>query len=332
MVAQVDFDYIRTRPLKLFSRLVSYLLFEGRPLTTRGQWINPLVFMHFAIEKRLPQLKKVKTPIFILGTGRSGTTILGIVLSMHKEVGFLNEPKALWHSVYPYEDLIGSYSRGKASYRLEVSDVSYEIKKSAARLFGAYLTSTFSKRVVDKYPELIFRVPFVNSLFSDAKFLFLVRNGWDTCHSIEGWSDRLGKQKNGEIHDWWGVNNRKWNLLVEQIVPEHEDLAPFTDQMLKWTNHVDMAAVEWIVTMREGVKLEKEFPNEVLRVNYEDLCESPKVVMQSIIKFCQLSSDDEIFFNYTESTLHSVKAKQPFKLTKEIEIPFYQTMKQLGYS
>ena len=331
MVAQVDSNYLRTRPLKLFSRLVSYLLFEGRPLTTRGQWINPLIFMHLAIEKRLPQLKKVKTPIFILGTGRSGTTILGIVLSMHKEIGFLNEPKALWHSVYPYEDLIGSYSRGKASYRLEVSDVSYKIKKSAARLFGAYLASTFSKRVVDKYPELIFRVPFVKGLFSDAKFLFLVRNGWDTCHSIEGWSDRLGEQKNGEIHNWWGVNNRKWNLLVEQIIPEHEDLAPFADQMLKWTNHVDMAAVEWIVTMREGMKLEKEFPNEVLRVNYEELCKSPKIVMQSIIEFCQLSNDDEIFFNYTESTLHSVKAKQPFKLAKEIEKPFYQTMKQLKY-
>ena len=90
MIAQLESLYIRSRPWKLWSRLISYGLFEGRPLTTRGQWINPLVFAHFAVEKHLPRLRRVEKPVFILGTGRSGTTILGIVLSMHREVGFLN--------------------------------------------------------------------------------------------------------------------------------------------------------------------------------------------------------------------------------------------------
>jgi len=331
MVAQVDIDYIRKRPLKLYSRLVSYFLFEGRPLTTRGQWINPFLFFHFALEKRLPQFKKVIKPVFILGTGRSGTTILGIVLSMHKDVGFLNEPKALWHSIYPHEDLIGSYSREQATYRLGASDVSETNKKSARRLFGAYLALSFSKRLIDKYPELIFRVPFVKTLFPDAKFLFLVRNGWDTCHSIEGWSARLGKQKNGEVHDWWGVNNRKWNLLIEQVVSNHEDLASYVNQMREWTNHVDMAAVEWIVTMREGMKQEREHPKDVFRVTYEELCAAPRSEVESIVDFCQLSKDDGIFLDYAESTLRSVEAKQPFKLAKEIEKPFHDTMAQLGY-
>lgn len=330
MVAQLNADYIRTRPLKIFPRLISYLLFEGRPLTTRGQWMNPLIFAHFSIVKKIPQFKKIKQPVYILGTGRSGTTILGIVLSMHRDVGFLNEPKAIWHSVYPSEDLIGSYSRGKAAYRLDASNASSQEKKSLRRLLGAYLTISFSKRVVDKYPELIFRVPYVKALCHDAKFLFLVRNGWDTCHSIEAWAGQLGKQKNGEIHDWWGANRRKWILLVEQIIPEHQDLAPFSSQMLNWTNHVDMAAVEWIVSMREGMKLVKKHPNEVLRVNYEELCISPKTTMQSIMKFCEFSTDD-VFLDYTESALHTVEKREPFTLAKELEKPFSETMKQLGY-
>ena len=107
MVAQLDRLYVSTRPTKAYSRLVSYLLFEGRPLTTKGQWINPLVAAHFGLEKRLPQFRQVKQPVFILGTGRSGTTILGLILSLHRDVGFLNEPKALWHSVNPADDLIG---------------------------------------------------------------------------------------------------------------------------------------------------------------------------------------------------------------------------------
>ncbi len=101
MPAQLDSLYIRTRPTKAVSRLISYALFEGRPLTTRGRWINPLVFALSGTLKTLPQIKKVKKPIFIIGMGRSGTTILGVVMSMHRDVGFLNEPKALWHSIYP---------------------------------------------------------------------------------------------------------------------------------------------------------------------------------------------------------------------------------------
>jgi hypothetical protein len=110
------------------------------------------------------------------------------------------------------------YARGGAlSFRSSDTDG----RKWIQRIYGAYLAATFSGRVVDKYPEMIFRAPFVNALFPDAKFLFLMRNGFDTCHSIENWSSRLGDQVNGEVHDWWGVNRRKWKLLVAQAVPSH---------------------------------------------------------------------------------------------------------------
>ena len=331
MIAQLDSRYLRIRPWKLWSRLVSYALFEGRPLTTKGRWINPLVFAHFAVEKRLPQLKRVERPVFILGTGRSGTTILGIVLSMHREVGFLNEPKALWHAIHPEEDLIGSYSRGVAHYRLGEADANSGMKRSANRLFGAYLAATLSRRVVDKYPELIFRVPFVRSLFPDARFLFLVRSGWDTCHSIEGWSNRLGEQLADETHDWWGVDRRKWNLLVEQIVPEHPDLAVHTEAMRIWTNQADMAAVEWIVTMREGLRLMRDYPADVMRVDYEDLCRSPRQKIQEIAAFLELKPDDEPFLDYAEQTLKQTPDKQPFELSPLIADAFWETMTQLGY-
>jgi len=331
MIAQIDSFYIQMRPWKLWSRMLSYTLFEGRPLTTKGQWINPLIFALFNIEKRLPRLKRVTKPTFILGTGRSGTTILGIVLSMHREVGFLNEPKALWHSFHPEEDLIGSYARNDARYRLSDAEATPKRIEHAHRLFGAYLRVTFSQRVVDKYPELIFRVPFVKGLFPDAKFLFLVRNGWDTCHSIEGWSNRLGEQVADETHDWWGVDRRKWNMLVEQIVPEHPDLAVNADAMRCWTKQTDMAAVEWIVTMREGLRLMREYPAEVMRVDYEDLCRSPRQKIQEIAAFMEISPDDEPFLNYAEQTLKQTPDKQPFELNPLIAGAFVETMSQLGY-
>ena len=185
MIAQISPDYIKTRPMKALTRLISYALFEGRPVTTKGRWINPLVFSILkSVSTNNSSYKPVKKPIFILGTGRSGTTILGIVLSMHREVGYLNEPKAIWHLIYPHEDIIGNYSQTDAKYRLTAEDTTDEMRQRAAQMFGAYLTTTRSERVVDKYPELIFRVDFVRALFPDARFIFLVRNGWDTCQSI----------------------------------------------------------------------------------------------------------------------------------------------------
>lgn len=310
---------------------MSYGLFEGRPLTTSGQWINPLVFAHFAVEKHLPRLRRVEKPVFVLGTGRSGTTVLGMVLSMHREVGFLNEPKALWHAIHPEEDLIGSYARGVARYRLGAVDATPVRVRYAYRLFGAYLAATFSRRVVDKYPELVFRVPFVKAIFPDAKFLFLVRNGWDTCHSIDNWSSRLGQNVVGEVHDWWGVDRRKWNLLVGQIVPEHADLAPHAEAMRTWTNQTDMAAVEWIVTMREGMSLVGQYPNDVLRVDYEKLCNSPSEVLHDVVGFMGISEFDATFFRYSTAILKPSPAKSPLTLHPSIAGAFDETMEKLGY-
>lgn len=330
MVAQINRHYIRTRPPKLWSRLLSYALFEGRPLTTKGQWINPFIFAHFGIEKRLPQLKKVKAPIFILGTGRSGTTVLGIVLSVHRDVGFLNEPKAMWHSIYDGEDLIGSYSRASARYRLDENDATAEIRNAAHRLYGAYLRVTFSNRVVDKYPEMVFRRPFLKATFPDAKFLFLARNGWDTCASVSDWSDRLGTDEDQETHDWWGADRRKWNLLLEQILPEHADLAPHIDEMQDWADQRAMAAVEWIVTMREGMALCEKHPDDVMHVNYESLCKNPRETLEQIASFAELR-EDSTYIKYGSDVLASAKQTEPFDLPECLIEPFEQTMRDLGY-
>lgn len=329
MVAQIDSDYLKARPTRLWSRLLSYALFEGRPLTTRGQWINPVLFRLFAFQKRLPQMRKVKKPIFILGTGRSGTTILGIVLSMHRDVGFLNEPKALWSTLRDDEDLIGSYHRGPARYRLGVEDAAYSLINDAHRVYGAYLRFTMTQRVVEKYPELIFRVPFVREIFPDAKFLFLSRDGWDTCASIENWSARFGSNVGAETHDWWGVNRRKWSLLIDQLIPEHADLAPHAQTLRSFTDHRAMAATEWIITMREGLGLVDSYPRDVLHVSYAELCANPEKVCTKIAEFVDLQPDP-VFVKYAKATLSPPKPKKEFPIPMELETPFRDTCTALA--
>jgi len=329
MVAQIDSAYIKIRPTKTISRLLSYALFEGRPLTVRGQWINPIVFAQLAMWKHLPQTRKVQKPIFILGTGRSGTTILGVLLSMHRNVGFLNEPKAMWHTIYPHEDVIGSYDRGEASYRLDVQDTTPEVCRIAHKLFGGYLLSTFSSRVVDKYPELIFRVPFVREIFPDAQFIFLVRDGWETCASINSWSKRHGKSE-GEIHDWWGANQRKWYLMLDQLVAPDPCFANAIEAIRGFDRHLDMAATEWVVTMREGLRVKREYGEAVHLLKYEDLVSAPETVLGELLDFCKLPADER-FMSYAKATLKPAKPHAPYDLHQAILPLFRETLGELGY-
>jgi len=330
MVAQINSLYIRTRAYKFFSRLISYACFEGRPLTTRGRWINPFIFTLFDIIKRMPQRKIVKKPLFIIGTGRSGTTILGIVMSMHRNVGYLNEPKALWHAIYSFEDLIGSYSRGDALYRLNESHVSEKIKRYAHRLYGAYLWIIGSERVMDKYPEMIFRAPFVKSIFPDAKFLFLVRNGWDTCVSISEWSKNKGKQFKGENHDWWGVDKRKWHYLVNQLVSRDPAFKSIFPEIRTFEEQTDMAAVEWIVTMREGLTLMKTMPDSIMMVRYEDLTCRPVQTLCNIFNFADLGMD-RTCLNYGKHVLSPKSMRAPFDMHPSLRPIFDDTMRWLDY-
>ena len=330
MIAQLDMDYIRTRPYKAASRLASYVLFQGRPLLGRWRWLNPLLFAQFNFVKRMPQLKKVEKPLYIVGIGRSGTTIMGKILSMHSHINFLNEPKALWHAIYPEEDVIGSYSRGLAHYRLGAEDVTPQVRRAAHCLYGYCLALTASKRILDKYPSFIFREYFLKAIFPDAKLIFLVRNGWDTIRSIVVWSERRGKKVGQEVYNWWGADRRKWRLLVEDIVASDPMLARSYAEIAAFTRNEDMAAVEWVVTMQQGLRLKQYMPDSIYQVRYEELTAHPERTLKNLLAFCELPHDPTLL-SYAQRVLASASSKKPLLLHPAVEGHFLETMQTLNY-
>ena len=331
MFAELDPVYIRMSPSKAVSRVLSKVVFEGRPIPARWQWTNRIDLMLLRLATHMPEAKKISRPIFILGTGRSGTTILGKVLSMHPDVGFLNEPKLMWHIAYPDEDMIGTYTRGSAHYRLTADQVTEDVCRAIHRMYGLYLLTTGARRVLDRYPELIFRVPFVLAIFPDAKFLFLVRNGNDCARSVEWWCKQWSRvTKNGDIHDWWGVNNRKWDLLVKEVVDHDPDFAAISAKLSRLSRHVDRAAVEWTVTMREGLDLLKRFPQQVHLVRYEELTNRPHETLSNIAEFCELRAGHKILA-YASRVLAPLSSKEVPDLDPAIRPMFEQTMRLMDY-
>lgn len=331
MKLKIDSLYFKLRPVNAFFRVASELVFEGRQMPARWMWANYFSASLLKLSILLPQLKKIYNPIFIIGMGRSGTTILSKVLSLHPDISLLDEPKLLWHIAYPLEDLAGNYSKDNAYYELGENDANGQISQAMHRMYGFYLTCTRSTRILDKYPELIFRVPFVRSIFPDAKFVFIIRNGANTIRSVENWSQQYGfKANNGDIYDWWGVNNRKWRLLVEQLVfPDpifnncYENVANFESQR-------DKAAVEWILTMRQGLRLIEKIPQNIYSLHYEDLINHPERELNQIIDYCKLSYDIKLI-TYALNKLTEMPYNPQLEIHPSIRSLFEETMCSVGY-
>ncbi len=330
MVAQIDRQMILRRPWKIPGRLICYALIEGRPLTTRGRWINPLVFAGYRLARLVPAPWRAGPPIFIIGTGRSGTTILGKILAMHRDAVFLNEPKALWHHAHGGEDIIGSYSSAPARIALGPSPRAPQIAARLRRVYRWALFWGMGRRIVDKYPELVFRIPFVQSLFGQARFIAILRDGVDTCVSVVQWSGAHGRRRPGQCHDWWGRNDRKWRAIVDQLVPADPDLAPLAAHLAGARDRRDRAAVEWILAMRAALKAEADHPRAVLCIGYEQLCADPRRVLGKVRAHCDLRPDP-VFDAYASAALGPAPARGTLALMPELVAPFRKTLEQTGY-
>ncbi len=135
------------------------------------------------LSRVLPLADPPRSPAFIVGCPRSGTTLLLDALRASGELATVqSEGHILWDEFHHPRDHAWSSDAVAPS---EISEEERAYLCLAIRLFAR------GGRFVDKTPANCLRVPYLEALFPDATFVFLRRRGADNVSSLmEGWRAR----------------------------------------------------------------------------------------------------------------------------------------------
>lgn len=122
-----------------------------------------------------PPVDEVPTPVFIVGFPRSGTTLLDTILGRLPDTIVLEEQPL----ISEIERAIGGAGSAGA---LTPQDIAAHRRRYRDRLLAANPTAA-GKRIVDKHPLHMARMPVIHALFWDARILFVERHPFDVVLS-----------------------------------------------------------------------------------------------------------------------------------------------------
>lgn len=139
-------------------------------------------------------------PIIIIGSPRSGTTILGNLLAEHPGLHYEEEPRLTWR-----------YNNDNKSDFLTTKDLNESKKKLIRDTFEKRLRKSGKKRLLEKTPSNALRPEFVDAIFPDSKIIYIsrdpiecilsIRNLWlKKAHGIKNISKSNYLRRLREIH------------------------------------------------------------------------------------------------------------------------------------
>jgi hypothetical protein len=147
---------------------------------------------------------------FIVGSARSGTTLLRRIVDAHPQIAILREQhwlpkwferrKGVTPEGFATPELVSELIKYEKFARLNISREQLEgllisdepVKYSdfVTGVFDLYGQAQGKPLVGDKTPAYVERMPTLHALWPEAKFVHLIRDGRDVCLSILDWKKR----------------------------------------------------------------------------------------------------------------------------------------------
>jgi glycosyltransferase involved in cell wall biosynthesis len=224
---------------------------------------------------------------FLIGCGRSGTTIVGEVLGRHPGVQYFFEPYHLWATIDPTLDVLNLYFTGHARFIADSQHFTVEAQRRFNRLLLEVGRDMGASLVIEKTPFNACRLGYLECLSPGAKYVHLIRDGVDVARSI----DKLSKDKSYQIsgkpmlNRWWGRGGCKWTSLAEDGIAA----GYFTDEIPLLKSYEAKGAYEWVVSVAEVDRWRSRLGDRLLEMSYDELTAGPNESMKKICAFLGLS-------------------------------------------
>jgi hypothetical protein len=266
-----------------------------------------------------------RRPVFVLGCPRSGTSLVYSLLQRHPDLRSLGgEGHVLWNA-YQHPRL-----KGWSSDRALASDIHDE---EPHFLYSAINAVVGSHRFLEKTPKNILRVPYLNALFPDARYLLLKRDGRAVVNSlIEGWEVRQSPvyrlPEPLRLRDYRG---RLWCFILPPGWRSYAD-----------TSIADIAAFQFASSYDVGLTDVETLPSgSVVELRFEDLLDRPVEEMGRVLHALELPPSDrvdEMAGDLVSNVVQSNSPPRPDKWRERADVihevmpRFEHTMAALGYA
>jgi hypothetical protein len=225
---------------------------------------------------------------FVFGCGRSGTTMLGRVFSLHPDICYLREPGYMWAAIERDTDCFNMYDRVQGRCLMDASHVGPESRARFARVMLRTLHRSRRQLLVEKTPINALRIEFLDALAPEAKYVHIVRDGVDICRSI----DRVATANTYKLGDkptanqWWGVGDSK----LEALIRDGSAAGYFPDEAARLQDHLARGAYEWLVTLLEVDRCRELLSDRLHEFTYPDLTADPAGVLERTCRFLGLDA------------------------------------------
>lgn len=279
--------------------------------------------------------------VILIGAPRSGTNMLRDVLASLEGV-----------VTWPCDEINYIWRYGNRHYpsdELGVENVTLEIARYVNSCFDFISYKYGGKVVVEKTCANSLRVPFVDSILPDSKFIFIYRDGIDVVSSARGrWRARLDIPyllKKIRFVPKWDIPYYGFRFFLAHIYRlfSSEGRVAFwgpalnnMQALLQKHTLNEVCALQWQQCI---AKAEQAFavmpPEKVVRVRYEDFVRNPLEELSRIIKFIELDIEPDRLAQAVEGVSSDSVGKGRKVLDREdvekLEALVGGTLRRYGY-
>ncbi len=245
--------------------------------------------------------------VFIIGAPRSGTNMLRDALTSFEGI-----------STWPCDEINYIWRYGNAtsnSDQISPSKANQKIKNYIEKKFNQIAKRNKSKVIIEKTCANSLRIPFIEKLFPESKYIFIYRDGYDAaCSAQIRWKSKMNiryiydKVKYVPITDLPYYSLRYLWTRIYKIFSKEKHLAfwgpvlPSMRDIIKNNDLDQVCAIQWEQCVNKALDaLEQMHKEKVLYVKYETFVKNPAEEIKRILIFLHHST--------SESHLHTIASK-----------------------